>query len=111
VVIESSFSSYQEAGAGVLYRHPLLYPFTGFAYALMNDDYGPAAHIGHVSPIPLLVIHDVFDDVVSWRQGASVYRLAREPKRFWVTHRGGHVRANDDIDLRRALLAWLERPG
>jgi hypothetical protein len=110
VVIESSFASYQEAAAGLLYGEPLLRPFTGFAYALMNDDYAPAAYVAGVSPIPLLVIHDVFDDIVSWRQGASVYRLGAEPKAFWVTHRGGHVRATQDLDLRRALLSWLEAP-
>ena len=108
VVIESSFASYQEAAAGVLYRTPLLAPLTGFAYALTNDDYAPAAYVAGVSPIPLLVIHDVFDDVVSFRHGASLYRLGAAPKRFWVTHRGGHVRSTEDLDLRRALLAWLE---
>jgi fermentation-respiration switch protein FrsA (DUF1100 family) len=110
VVIESSFASYQEAAAGVLYRTPLLAPFTGFAYALTNDDYAPAAYVAGVSPIPLLVIHDVFDDVVPLGHGASLYRLGAAPKRFWVTHRGGHVRSTDDLDLRRALLAWLETP-
>jgi fermentation-respiration switch protein FrsA (DUF1100 family) len=107
VVIESSFHSYQEAAAGVFYRQPVLYPFTGFTYALTNDDYSPSAYIAGVAPIPLLVIHDVFDDVVSWREGAAIYRLAKQPKKFWVTHRGGHVRAMDDLDLRRALLLWL----
>jgi fermentation-respiration switch protein FrsA (DUF1100 family) len=110
VVIESSFASYQEAAAGVLYRTPLLAPFTGFAYALTNDDYAPAAYVAGVSPIPLLVIHDVFDDVVSYRHGVSLYRLGAAPKRFWATHRGGHVRSTEDFDLRRALLAWLEAP-
>jgi uncharacterized protein len=110
VVIESSFASYQEAAAGVLYRTPVLVPFTGFAYALTNDDLAPAAYVAGVSPIPLLVIHDVFDDVVSFRHGASLYRLGAAPKRFWVTHRGGHVRSTEDLDLRRALLAWLEAP-
>jgi fermentation-respiration switch protein FrsA (DUF1100 family) len=107
VVVESSFHSYQEAAAGVFYRQPLLSAFTGFAYALTNDDYSPSAHVQSVSPIPLLVIHDVFDHVVSWRQGAAIYRLAEQPKKFWVTHRGGHLRAMDDLDLRRAFLLWL----
>lgn len=107
VVIESSFHSYQEAAAAVFYRQPLLYPFTGFAYALTNDDLSPSGYIERVAPIPLLVLHDVFDEVVSWRQGAAIYRQARSPKTFWVTHRGGHIQAMQDLDLRRAFLLWL----
>ncbi len=44
-----------------LYRHWLLFPFTGFAYALVSDEYAPAATIGSISPTPLLVVHGTAD--------------------------------------------------
>jgi len=108
VIIESSFHSYEEVAASVLWRHPLLAPFTGFGFALVSDAYSPAASVARVSPIPLLVLHDVYDPVVPWRFGAAIHGLGRAPKTFWVTHRGGHAQSAEDLDLRRALLAWIE---
>jgi predicted alpha/beta-fold hydrolase len=110
VVIEGSFHSYEEIAASVLYRHPILSPLTGLGYALVSDRYAPSASVARVSPIPLLVIHDRYDPVVPAAFGAALYELGRAPKTFWVTHRGGHIRALDDLDVRDALLAWLERP-
>jgi predicted alpha/beta-fold hydrolase len=110
VVVEGSFHSYEEIAASVLYRHPILAPLTGLGYALVSDAYAPAASVARVSPIPLLVIHDRFDPVVPAAFGAALYDLGRPPKTFWVTHRGGHIRALEDLDLREALLHWLEHP-
>jgi uncharacterized protein len=110
VVIEASFHSYEEIAASVLYNHPFLAPLTGLGYALISDEYAPAASVARVSPIPLLVIHDRYDRVVPPAFGAAIYELGREPKTFWVTQRGGHVRALEDHDLRDVLLSFLERP-
>jgi fermentation-respiration switch protein FrsA (DUF1100 family) len=111
VVVEGSFHSYQEVAASVLWRHPLLFPLTGLGYALVSDDGSPAATVGQVAPTPLLVIHDLADPIVPWRFGAALFELAQEPKTFWLAARGGHIRATKDVQLRHALLAWLERPG
>jgi uncharacterized protein len=110
VVVEGTFHSYQDVAASVLWRVPVLLPFTGFAYTLMSDEYAPAAAIARVSPLPLLVIHDRRDPVIPFGFGRAVYRIAREPKDFWVVDRGAHTRATDDPEIRRRLLSYLDAP-
>jgi hypothetical protein len=109
VVVEGSFHSYEDVAAGVLWRTPILFPFAGLGYALVDEQWSPAVGVARVSPIPLLVIHDVYDPVIPAEYGAALYRLARHPKTFWVTQRGGHIQATEDRDLRGALLQWLDR--
>ncbi len=93
VIVEGTFTSYQEIAASVLWRAPLLFPFTGFAYALVSDAYAPDESIPRISPIPLLVIHDLHDPVVPFRFGVAVYDLARQPKTLWPVDYGAHIRA------------------
>jgi fermentation-respiration switch protein FrsA (DUF1100 family) len=109
VVIESSFHSYKEAAASVLFRQPVLFPFTGFAYPLVSDAYSPSGTIERVSPIPLLVIHGDHDSVLDADFGRAIFAQAREPKELWIVPYGGHVDAMRRRDYRRRLLAYLER--
>lgn len=110
VVVEGSFHSYEEVAASMLWREPVLFPFAGLGYALVSDEHAPARSVAGLSPLPLLVIHDTRDPVVPVRFGSALYRNARQPKTFWVTDTGQHIRATADPAVRAALLAWLERP-
>jgi fermentation-respiration switch protein FrsA (DUF1100 family) len=109
LVVESTFHSYSEAAASVCWRTPLLFPFTGFAYAWVSDAYAPASTIGAVAPTPLLVIHGDHDDVVPVAFGYAIYRLAREPRELWIVPGGGHVEAMRRVDYRARLIDYLER--
>jgi alpha-beta hydrolase superfamily lysophospholipase len=107
VIIEGSFHSYEEAAASIFWNSPLLFPFTGFAYALVDEQLSPGPAVPRVSPIPLLVIHDARDPLVSVRSGIALFRAARPPKTLWVIDNARHLGALDDPDVRQALLAWI----
>jgi len=109
VVVEGTFHSYQDIAASVLWRVPVLLPFSGLAYALVSDAYAPDLSARNVSPLPLLVIHDLRDPVVPFGFGLAVYRLAREPKELWPVDDGAHCRATANPVLQRLLVEWIER--
>jgi fermentation-respiration switch protein FrsA (DUF1100 family) len=108
LVIEGSFHSYQEVAASVLYRHSLLFPFTGFAYALVSDKYAPAAIIGRVSPTPLLVVHGTNDRVVPPAFGQAIYDLASEPRELWLVRGTDHLRTWNHEAARDLLAQKLD---
>lgn len=109
VVIEGSFHSYEDAAAGVLFRHPLLFPLTGLAYATISDSHDPAPYVAGVSPTPLLVIHGTRDSVIAPAFGRAIYDLGREPKQLWLVEGGGHIDLLKKPELRERLLAYLGR--
>jgi len=110
LVVESSFHSYEEAAASVFFREPLLFPFTGFAYALVSDAYAPAGQVGSVAPTPLLVIHGDKDRILPPTFGVALYRLAREPRELWIVPGGGHADTMRRPVYRQRLLDYLRDP-
>jgi fermentation-respiration switch protein FrsA (DUF1100 family) len=109
LVVEGTFHAYSEAAASVLWESKLLLPFTGFAYALVSDDYSPAPYVARVAPTPLLVIHGTRDRVVPPRFGRVVYALASEPKTLWEVPGGAHLRLFTTEARRERLVRHLER--
>lgn len=108
LVVEGTFHSYQEVAASALWRRPILFPFTGFAYATISDDYAPAPAIPLVSPTPLLVIHGDQDDVVPASFGRTVYELARPPRALWIVRGGHHIDTMRRLEYRKRLLALVD---
>jgi fermentation-respiration switch protein FrsA (DUF1100 family) len=109
VVVEGSFHSYEDAAAGVLYRHTLLFPLTGLAYATVSDRHDPAPYVAGVSPTPLLVIHGTHDPVIAPAFGRALYELGREPKELWFVDGGGHIDLLRRPEVRDRLEAYLAR--
>lgn len=90
VVIDSSFSSYQEIGKEKLSMTWITFLFQPLAYILISDRYAPK-RIYNISPIPLLVIHGDNDSVVPIHHGKNIFNLAKEPKWFWHIKGGKHI--------------------
>jgi uncharacterized protein len=109
VVVEGTFHSYQEIAASVLFRHWLLLPMTGFAYATVSDVTSPASAVSKIAPTPLLIIHGAKDPVVPLAFGRALERLAAQPHEFWIVPNGGHIDALRQPAVRQRLLDYLER--
>jgi uncharacterized protein len=109
VVIESSFHSYKDAAAGVLWRVPVLLPFAGFGYALVSDELAPAPFIEKVAPTPLLVVHGTGDEVLSPEFGKAIHALAQEPKTLWLVPEARHLRIWNRPAERKRLVAYLDQ--
>ena len=110
VVVEGTFHSYQEVAASALWRRPVLFPFTGFAYATISDDLAPAPAIASVSPTPLLVIHGAEDDIVPPIFGRTIYDLARPPRALWLVRGGHHIDTMRRDEYKARLLALVDDP-
>ena len=93
VVIDSSFSSYQEIAREKLSISCLTWPFQPLAYLLMSDKFAPEEVIEKISPTPLLVIHGDNDRIIPIRHGKKIFDLAGEPKWFWQVKGGRHINA------------------
>lgn len=107
LVVEGSFHSYQEVAASVLWRRPLLFPLTGFAYATLSEEHAPAPAIPKVSPVPLLVIHGAEDRIIPPAFGRTIHALARPPRELWIVPGGGHIDAMRRPELRQRLMALV----
>lgn len=109
VILESPFRSVPDLAQR-------LYPFLPARW-LARIDYPVETYVTRISA-PLLVIHSRDDEIISFAEGETVYRAAREPKRL-LEIRGGHntgylksepnYSAGIDAFLRED--AGLERPG
>ncbi|HYO94006.1 MAG TPA: alpha/beta hydrolase [Polyangiaceae bacterium] len=107
LVVEGSFHSYEEIAASVAWRTPLLFPFGGFAYAAVSDEYSPSAFISRVAPTPLLVVHAASDPVIPVAFGRAIHALARQPKAFLELASDRHI-GGPSREAQRAMLDWLD---
>jgi fermentation-respiration switch protein FrsA (DUF1100 family) len=108
LVVEGTFHSYEEIAAGVFWRTPILFPFTGFAYTLVSDAYAPDRIMPRIASTPLLVIHGDSDPVVPAAYGRAVFRAARGEKELWLVAGGKHADAMTHPAWRQRLMAHLD---
>jgi fermentation-respiration switch protein FrsA (DUF1100 family) len=109
LIVEGTFHSYEEVAAGVFWRTPILFPFTGFAYALVSDDYAPERIMPRIASTPLLVIHGDRDPVVPPAYGRAVFRTAQGEKEFWLVPGGKHANSMRYAAWRKRLIEHLDR--
>lgn len=112
VVIEGSFHSYQEVAAGVTWRTPVLFPFTGVAYGMVSDDWAPAPYVADLSPVPLLFVHGLDDEVVDPAFSFALFSLSRAPRSLLAVPDVGHQgpMAVCAESYRRAFISIIEHP-
>lgn len=94
VVAESGFSSYRhvasEKALAIPYVGWLLWPFTPL---LISGGHSPVDVVGHIAPIPLLIIHGRQDPVVPYDNADRLYAAAGTPKLLWTLEQAGHTEA------------------
>ena len=93
VIVDSTFSSYEDEGQDVLRRGIITWPFQWLSRLLLSDEWAPGKRIAEISPTPLWVIHGNDDRTVSYSLGREVFHLAKEPKEFWHVEGGHHTDA------------------
>jgi fermentation-respiration switch protein FrsA (DUF1100 family) len=91
VVADSTFKSYEDAGASVMSQHWITWLFQPFAYLLLSDKYAPGDHVSELAPVPLVVIHGDQDQVINYDLGLDLFKSAGEPKEFWPVPGGRHT--------------------
>ncbi|HKJ87102.1 MAG TPA: alpha/beta hydrolase, partial [Gammaproteobacteria bacterium] len=90
VVLDSTFASFREITREKLASLWLTWPFQGLA-GNVEDAYSPARYVADLAPIPLLLTHNLGDEVVPAHHAWQLFQAAREPKRLWMFPGGGHA--------------------
>ncbi len=107
LILDSAFSSYRaiarEKVADSVIGWPFQYPMSW----LVNEDFSPVKYIGKIAPIPLVIIHGKYDELVPEHHGRILFEAARQPKEFWEIEVPGHVKSQTDAGTRKKLLDFL----
>lgn len=94
VIAESGFSSYTRIAREKVLNIPLLgYLIWPFTPLLVSDGHAPEDVVGHIAPIPLLLIHGRLDPIVPYSHAERLYAAAGSPKLLWTIDNGGHTEA------------------
>jgi pimeloyl-ACP methyl ester carboxylesterase len=108
LIVDSAFAGYRRIVRDKMRGFILAWPFAVPASWTVEDRYSPEAWIGSIAPVPVVVIHGTRDAVVPFSQGELLYRLAKEPKGFWVVEGAGHVAGLSRPEVRDRFLEFLE---
>jgi len=107
LIIEGALSSYRgivrEKLAGFWLTWPLQRPLS----LTIEDDYRPLDAIGKISPVAVLVVHGLDDQVVPPHHGEALYAAAAEPKDLWLVPAAAHIEAFLTTKYRNRLLEFL----
>ena len=109
LVVDSAFSDYREITREKMASFLLTWPLQWLPWLTVDNSYSPAASIGALSPLPVLVIHGERDTIVPPHHARRLYELAREPKELWMVPEAGHIQALRSEELRRRLTDYLRR--
>lgn len=82
LVLETPFSSTAAVASAI-------YPFIP-AKLLLKDRYDNIAKIGHIKPMPVLIVHGTADGVVPFTEGEKLFDAAVAPKKFITIEGGNH---------------------
>lgn len=109
VVLDAGFARYgwiaREAAARSWLTWPLQWPV---AWG-MPGGYDLLDQVGHISPVPLLLIHGTQDEVVPYRHVEALYGAA-QPPRFLLSYEGPHIGSFQDEEIRETVLRFFANP-
>jgi len=108
LVLDSPFSSYRMIAREKIAQSIIGWPFQYPLSFLVNDDYSAVKYIAGVSPIPVIIVHGIYDAIVPVHHSRILYESAREPKELYELTIPGHVLAQADGGVRRRLLEFFE---
>ncbi|MBU1171047.1 MAG: alpha/beta hydrolase [Proteobacteria bacterium] len=94
LVVDSSFYSYRTIVRDKIGDIPVIGWFKWpLSYVMATDSFHSGNLIEAISPIPVLIIHGIDDEVVPYHHGQMLYERAKEPKTFLTVDRGRHISA------------------
>lgn len=91
IVLEGSFYSYKGVARAYLSRHWITWPIIPLPTIAITSSYAPKNEINRIKS-PLLFIHSLRDNIVSYKQGRKLYDVAKGEKVFWDAP-DGHTEA------------------
>lgn len=91
VVLDSTFTNYQNVAFDILKNNFFTFIFSPLAYLFVSGD-GNVDKVPSNIKAPTLVIHGKYDQVVPFKHGKQIYEsLGNIPKKFWEIPYGLHT--------------------
>lgn len=109
VVLDAGFARYGWIAREVASRSWLTWPLQWPVAWSMPDGYDLLDQVGHISPVPLLLIHGRSDPIVGFHHAESLRAAARPPSAL-LAYDGGHIDSFRQPQVRAALLRFLAEP-
>lgn len=112
VVLDSTFLSYQKAGASVLSQHWLTYLFQPLSYVLLSDEWSPKASLERLPPgVQYIVMHGNEDTLIDYKLGQDLFAALPQPKQFVLVDKGRHINGffTDGNKYRDQFLGMIEK--
>jgi len=107
VILDGTFSGFRAIAREKLGQFWLTWPFQIPLSWTVPDDYEGRDHIARISPVPVLVIHSVRDQIIPFHHGRELFEAAREPKMFLQTDTP-HAATFIIPEYREAVLRFME---
>lgn len=110
LVLDSTFSSYNDLAFDKLTSNWLTFLISPLAYLLVSDEMGVKSLLPKYR-IPKLIIHGTDDDIVPFKFGEEINKLSSNPKWFWKVDQGKHTNAFfiENGKYRRKFLKFLDK--
>lgn len=104
LVVDSAFKSLDSAvsqsfthfvGLPAFPFSPITVWFSELRTGLNRNDVIPEEAIMNITNTPLLIIHGLEDETISFADSESIYLKANQPKRLWLVQKAGHAEASE----------------
>ena len=109
VILESVFSSYPSIIREKLGQFYLTWPFQYPLSWLYYSRNSPIKLIERISPIPLLIVHGLNDEIVFPDNSRHLFDQAAEPKELWTMESAGHINSFQSPHNREKLIQYLRK--
>lgn len=110
LVLDSTFSSYQEIARDRAASVWFLWPLQHVAYLIMSDEFASHDYISQFDR-PTLVIHSKDDGVIPIKFGEEIYEKLKVKKDMWVLEKVPHIGTfhGNSYDDREKFLEFLNK--
>lgn len=109
VVLDSGFARYGWIAREVASRNWLTWPLQWPIAWGMPGGYDLLDQVGHIGPVPLLLLHGRSDPIVGFHHAEALLAAAHEPCAL-LAYDGGHIAGFRDPQVRAALLRFFADP-
>jgi len=111
MILDSAFSSYQNAGQDVLSRTWLTWPFQWLPYLLLSDKWASHSKIKDFPNVPAVFIHGTKDQVIEFSRGKKFYEKYPAAKLFIEVEKARHIESlHRSEKLRTKIIEILDNP-
>lgn len=106
LVSVEAFSDYQEVAQDVLSTRWFTWLFQWPFSLTIDNSYSPVEVVEKVAPIPIMIMHSKYDEIIPFHHAEALYSAAEEPKSLQIVN-GDHIHVFNKKENRELMLNYL----